>query len=182
MNASALRHEADSDMNLRKLGPLKENVVFCSVAPAGTYRFEPNARYPELPQWAVPTTALKAFRSLLLHAGLDRFRQGLPDWNPLGDIITAGQKVVIKPNWVHHQNGSGQGLESLVTHTSVLEAILHYVVKACPKIIVLGDAPVQGCDFATLMDGARVPEMIERFSRNGIKIEVKDFRRTIHPN
>jgi uncharacterized protein (DUF362 family) len=117
-----------------------------------------------------------------MQAALDQGNQGSPDWNPLSDIIKESQNVVVKPNWVHHENGSGSGLESLVTHTSVLEAILHYVAKTRPKRIVLGDAPIQSCDFKALMTTAAVPEMIGRFSSWGVNIELKDFRRTIRPN
>jgi uncharacterized protein (DUF362 family) len=161
---------------------LKDNRVFCSLVPGKTYGFNAIARYSELPRWANPTASLAAIRSLFLNAGLDHSRRNSPDWNPLADVIAEGQKVVVKPNWVHHENGSGRGLECLVTHTSVLEAILHYVMKARPTSLVIGDAPIQGCDFSKLLDAVGVPEVVERFSRNGFKVGIKDFRRTIHPD
>jgi uncharacterized protein (DUF362 family) len=169
-------------VKLKMPNALQTNWVFCAQAPLATYDFLADCDFPELPKWAMPTTSLRLLRSLLGQAGLDLPHQGSSSWNPLGDIIGSGQKVVVKPNWVHHQNGSGCGLESLVTHTSVLEAVLHYVAQAHPASIVLGDAPVQGCDFPALMTAAGVPEMVERFSRDGVNIELKDFRRTINPN
>jgi len=128
------------------------------------------------------TTALSAFRSLLAQARLDEDHLGTPHWNPLGEIINEGQKVLVKPNWVYHQNASGHGLDCLVTHPSVLEAALHYIVKARPRKIVLGDAPIQGCDFKTLMDRGGFNQMIDRLSTYGINVELKDFRRTIRPD
>src|SRR5215813_9350799 len=124
--------------------------VFCTRAPATSYERYEDVRFPELPDWAQVTAALVALRSLFMHVGLDQSNQGTRDWNPLSTIIHEGQKVLIKPNWVSHQNVSGDGLDCLVTHTSVIDAILHYVAKARPRCIIIGDAPIQGCDFEAL--------------------------------
>jgi uncharacterized protein (DUF362 family) len=158
---------------------LEPHRVFCAKAPAVDYATHPEVRFPELPKWAKATTALMTFRSLLVQAGLDREHLGRDEWNPLGGVISTGARVVIKPNWVHHHNKSGQGLDCLVTHTSVLEAILYYVARAYPASIVIGDAPVQGCDFDRLLAECRVPEMAARFAAHGVPVTVKDFRRTI---
>jgi uncharacterized protein (DUF362 family) len=161
---------------------LKLNFVFCAKATAASYDPCPGIRFPELPVWANVTTALVALRALLVHSGLDHSHLGSPDWNPLGTIIHEGSKVVLKPNWVHHHNFSGHGMDCLVTHTCVIEAILHYVAKAHPERIIVGDAPVQGCDFAALLATCHVPEMIERFIAHNVNVSIKDFRRTIQPN
>ena len=104
--------------------------VFCTKATTASYDVCPDVRFPELPVWAKVTTTLVTFRALLVQAGLDHAHFGSPDWNPFGAIIHAGDKVVVKPNWVHHHNLSGYGMDCLVTHTCVIEAILHYVAKA----------------------------------------------------
>jgi uncharacterized protein (DUF362 family) len=115
-----------------------------------------------------------------MQAGLDYENQGSAFWNPLAAIIRAGDKVVIKPNWVHHRNGSGEGLDCLVTHTSVIEAVLTYVAKTSPKSIMICDAPIQSCDFEALMSCCRVPEMVHRIAgKNKQEVVIKDLRRTI---
>ena len=124
-------------MKLERPNALPTNWVFCAQAPLATYDFQADSDFSELPQWAMPTMSLCVFRSLLMRAGLDRSRQGSSSWNPLSDIIGSGKKVVIKPNWVYHQNASGNGLDCLVTHTSVLEAILHYVAKTRREALCL---------------------------------------------
>ena len=169
-------------MNLNSSEILPVNRVFCAQVPSKTYGTVLDSEFSELPKWARQTTALAALRSLLAASGLDRDHLGSPEWNPLSIFINEDKKVVLKPNWVYHENGSGYGLDCLVTHASVLEAILHYVVKARPRSMVLGDAPIQGCDFTTLMNDSGASEMVDRFSKNGMHIEVKDFRRTIHPD
>jgi uncharacterized protein (DUF362 family) len=161
---------------------LEPHWVFCAKAPAALYDLCPDVRLPELPKWTKVTTALVTLRALLSQAGLDLSNLGSPAWNPLGKIIREGAKVVIKPNWVRHRNLSDHGMDCLVTHTCVIDAILSYVAKTHPEYIVIGDAPVQGCNFEALMAACHVPEMIERFTAHNVNVSVKDFRRTIHPN
>jgi uncharacterized protein (DUF362 family) len=160
---------------------LQPNRVFCAKAAGASYERLPGVRFPELPPWTEATTALVALRSLLAQTGLDRSHLDSPDWNPLGGIIREGTRVLVKPNWVSHHNSSGRGIDCLVTHASVIEAILHYVAIAHPSSVVVGDAPVQGCDFGTLMAACGLPEMIDRFTADGVNVSIKDFRRTIHP-
>lgn len=65
--------------------------------------------------------------------------------------ISPGQRVVLKPNWVHHRNASGAGLDCLITHPSVIDAAIECITETQPKSILIGDAPVQGCDFEALL-------------------------------
>jgi len=158
---------------------LRMNAVFCGKAPARGYTRHPGLHFPELPACTEVTTTLIVLRSLFMQAGLDSENQGSPNWNPLGAVVRAGDKVVIKPNWVHHRNGSGHGLDCLVTHSSVVEAIIHYVAKTSPQSIIVCDAPIQGCDFEALMADRSVPEMMQRITAHQIEAVVKDLRRTI---
>jgi uncharacterized protein (DUF362 family) len=135
--------------------------------------------FPELPDGTEVTTSIIALRSLFMQAGLDPVNQDSVKWNPLADLIRADDKVVIKPNWVYHQNGSGHDLDCLVTHTSVLEAILLYVAKARPRTVIVCDAPIQGCNFEVLMVNRGVREMVKRIATNGPIPVIKDLRRTI---
>lgn len=133
--------------------------------------------HPEL--LGVPNfAALAAVRELFVNARFDADALGTPEWNPLADVIDPGVRVLIKPNWVLHENRSGAGTECLFTHSSVLEAILHYAVKAQPSAIIVGDAPVQGCDFGRLQSISGLNERITRIG-NGIPIDIRDFRRTV---
>ena len=123
-----------------------------------------SAAEPELGNEVARTTALATLRKLMVAAELDAPEIGSPQWNPLSDLIRRGQKVVIKPNWVMHRNSSGCGLDSLVTHTSVLEAIVAYVLKAAPASVM--DHPAA---FHTLV---RLGECAER--RGIVHVEFQD--------
>jgi uncharacterized protein (DUF362 family) len=146
---------------------------------ASAHQYEGLVDQP-LPELAGPgpfgNRVLSAMRALFAGAGLDRARYGRPDWNPLADLIPARARVVVKPNWVTHANAAGAGLDCLVTHTAVLHAILEYVVKTGPASVIVGDAPVQGCDFERLMAATGAREMAASFRSRGIDVEIKDFR------
>jgi uncharacterized protein (DUF362 family) len=134
---------------------------------------------PELPSGSAATVALAAMRDLFSIWGLDPERAGTPEWNPLGALIPPGARVVLKPNWVLHYNQAGAGLDCLVTHPSVIEAALEYVALAQPSEVVIGDAPLQGCDFQALMDACGIDALAGRFRDRGLSVRIADFRRTI---
>ena len=110
---------------------------------------------------------------------LDLDHYGTSSWNPLADLIPAGSRIVLKPNWVFHENQSGAGLECLITHSSIIEAIAKYVSLTKPAQIVIGDAPLQGCDFEQLRRNAGIEGLADRLRKRGLQFSIVDFRRTI---
>ncbi|MBM3275745.1 MAG: DUF362 domain-containing protein [Candidatus Sericytochromatia bacterium] len=105
-----------------------------------------------------------------------------PD-NPFQGWVGRGGSVLLKPNWVLHANPNGHDIESLVTHSSLLFHIADFAAIAMQGegILVIGDAPLQGCKFETLMARARVPEMIEALKSRHPKLQVhvEDWRLTL---
>ena len=158
---------------------LKASHVFVAQSEVANYAQSAGDSPVELPRHTPLTTALHLLRNLFQDAGLDSARYGTREWNPLGEVIDAGAKVVLKPNWVLDKNKlPGGAMECLVTHTSVIEAVLHYVVKAQPKSIVVGDAPLQSCSFDNLRLNCGLDEMVARFNRLGYDTQIRDFRLT----
>lgn len=142
--------------------------------------YHPGVSYPEYagPVSAEPNGVYDSVRNTLRDLGLDAARFGTPDWNPIGDLVEPGARIVIKPNLVLHANEGSGGTDCLVTHASVLRPIIDYALKAKPASLVIGDAPVQVCDFAELMKQGFV-ELFDYIRSTGADIRVKDFRRTI---
>jgi len=134
---------------------------------------------PELPGGVAGTVAAAALRNLFFTWGLDRERYATPLWNPLGGLIPPGSRITLKPNWVNHHNQSGAGLDCLITDASVMEAVLHYVALTRPAAVVLGDAPIMGCDLEELLRSCGIPAMVERFRSRGVPLVICDFRRTV---
>ena len=102
-------------------------------------------------------------------------------WNPLSVYINPGDKVVVKPNLVLHKNyckKNPDNTDCVYTQPSVINAVLYYVVKALDGKgkIVLGDAPVQECDFDKLIKESGLDLIVEKYKNQGIDIELKDFR------
>lgn len=137
---------------------------------------------PELGPEARGSQALVALRRLLADAGLDRENYGNSRWNPLGYCLGPGKRFVIKPNWVHHQNASGLGLDCLITHSSVIESVVEYVALSKPERIVVGDAPIQSCDFERLLRLSGLDEVFKRLQGRGIPVEYRDFRLSTMPD
>jgi uncharacterized protein (DUF362 family) len=150
--------------------------VWLAAAPASDYRRVAET-FPELPGFE-PTSSAVALRALFAEAGLDSARYGTAAWNPLSAMVEPGLNVVVKPNWVlhHNQHSSSAGWECLVTHPSVLDVLCRYILKARPGRLTIGDAPVQGCDFAQMMAVTGTAETLARLPAGDTRIEVKDFR------
>jgi len=96
-----------------------------------------------------------------------------------GNLIEPGARVLIKPNFVlHHNQGTG-GMEPMVTHQSIVKAVVRAVLQTDAAAVIVGDAPIQTCDFSALLKatglGPWAADLIKADSRfKG----VKDFRRT----
>ena len=51
-----------------------------------------------------PNPVYEMVEAVFRGLGLDRGRQGSPEWNPLGDLIQPGDRVLVKPNFVTSKN------------------------------------------------------------------------------
>jgi hypothetical protein len=118
----------------------------------------------------------EALGRLLESSGLAPEPVGSASWNPLGAFVEAGDRVLVKPNWVSHQNRSGAGSECLVTHTSVLRAVLRLLQKARPSAVIVGDAPLQGCDFKALSREGGLERLRDEFGEAFPTLDIRDFR------
>ena len=150
--------------------------------PVSSAPYSPDEAFPEFPALAVgrvPNPVFALVRNALRNLGLDAARFGTPEWNPIGELVKPCGKIVVKPNWVMHKNWGAGGMDCMITHPSVLRAILEYVFLAQPAQVVLGDAPLQGCDIEKLLEHGNLPAVVAEFHDRGLPLVVKDFRRTI---
>lgn len=88
---------------------------------------------------------------------------GLNSDNPFSDYVKPGATVLIKPNWVRDRNPLGYNLDSLVSHSALIERLIDFLMAAMvgEGIVVIGDAPLQDCDFKNLMRRIRMAEIIQ---------------------
>jgi uncharacterized protein (DUF362 family) len=73
-----------------------------------------------------------------------------------GNIITEGSRVVIKPNFVLHANQGKGGILPLITHPALVVAAVEEALKAHPSEVLVGDAPIQSCNFDELLRTTRL--------------------------
>jgi uncharacterized protein (DUF362 family) len=98
---------------------------------------------------------------------------------PFGGIIADGARVVIKPNLVLHQNEGPGGVDCLVTHASLIRAAAEAALRTGASEVLVGDAPIQGCDFDALMETTGLRAWAhEQSARDARFTGVHDFRRT----
>jgi uncharacterized protein (DUF362 family) len=148
--------------------------------------FDPPGPYPEYPhasrRFDTSNAVYPMVREALRLLGMDEPNYGRPTWNPLRELVSRGQRVLIKPNFVLHFNAGGGPLEAVTTHPSVLRAVVDYVLIAlCGEgEIIIGDAPQMNCDLATLyrasgMDGL-IAFLRENCPARGVSFRALDFR------
>ncbi len=144
--------------------------------------FNPPENYPEYPFSGIDqdNAVYKAFRDILIMLELDKKHFDTKQWNPLGEFISPGDKVVIKPNFVRERNLMGADVFSIITHPSVIRAIVDYVFIALEKkgTIVIADAPQCDCDFEKLLRVTKLESIQQLYTQiYDYKIEIRDLRK-----
>jgi uncharacterized protein (DUF362 family) len=168
---------------------LLKNIVAVYRAAEGAYPssppYHPSEQYPEYPfrrLSAKPNFAYEAVRGALRLAGLDAERFGTASWNPLADIISAGDMVVIKPNMVRDFHEEVQsGTEALITHASVVRAVVDYVYLALGKKgrVVIADSPQNDADWDGLWRAFRFDSLLASYKELApeFEIDIYDVRK-----
>ena len=148
--------------------------------------FSPDFDVPELAtlyggplQMGSANPVFRAVRSALASLGLDRDRVGKSNWNPLGDLVQPGGRVVLKPNLIRHFNPGEGSVESVVTHGAYLRVVADYAWLAVGRegSVVIAEAPQQDCKWAIVSKYAGIDRLVDHFSEIGLTLEVVDIRR-----
>ena len=111
--------------------------------------------------------------------GLDREHAGTAAWNPLGGLVRPGDTVFLKPNMIAHRHILRDEWDSLITHGSVIRAVVDYVHLALKGEgrIWLGDAPQTDSHWDELMARMGLAALREWYrTKHGFDIEVVDLR------
>lgn len=145
--------------------------------------FSPGEHYNEYPlrdegtHGANPCYA--AMRRFFALAGFDAQNFGSAQWNPLGELIRPGDTVAIKPNLVLHYNHTGGPLECVVTHASLIRAMVDYVLIALrgSGAVIIGDAPLQSANFEQVCTLSGLKDVLAFYQRYApVSVELIDFR------
>ena len=132
--------------------------------------FDPPEAYPELGAGEALDSSNHVYpmvREALRLLGMDAGRFGSTEWNPLGELISPGNTVVIKPNLCKHEHHLGeQGVIASITHGSVIRPIIDYcriALQGNGKIIIC-DTPFEHTDFAKVIKISGIGQMIEHLN------------------
>lgn len=147
-----------------------------------TYWFRPSEAFPELEDscnFSEKNDVYAAVRKAFYMMDMDAEHYGQKEWNPLGEVISPGDTVLIKPNMVMDYNRSGEGTDCLYTNPQVVAPVIDYVLIALRgkgKLIV-GDAPMQECRFQKLVSESGYSELIDYYKNiRKTDIKLEDFR------
>lgn len=144
--------------------------------------FNPDKKYPEYPfdNLNEKNQIYDAVRNLFLNMGLDKENYNTKYWNPLGKIINSEDNVLIKPNLVKEYDPLKSDNDALITHGSIIRAIIDFVHIALngSGSITIGDAPIQSANFDLLMETSGINKIKDFYNKNSdLKINLIDFRK-----
>lgn len=158
------------------VGILEENSIFYPE------NYSPSERYPEYQFDDIsssPNPVYNLVREGFYRLGFDVENYNTSKWNPLSHIIRKGDRVLIKPNMVMDKNYNlSSGLECLITHPSVIRAVVDYVLLALDGTgkVIIADSPVQDCNFQALIKKGGHESLLDYYHSAGIDIELVDLR------
>ncbi len=90
-----------------------------------------------------------------------------------------GKRVLIKPNWVRHSKNITDEV-CLRTNDKFVLAALKVMFEMGPAKVIIGDAPIQGCNWDRIISGSLTNEINNLSADYNIPVLVKDFRRRIY--
>ena len=105
----------------------------------------------------------------IYHAGKELFKD---------DYIIRNKKILLKPNWVKHDNKDFDEI-CLRTHDSFVLAVLELVLQKTPLQVVIGDAPIQGAIWDKIVTKQLLGKISQLSQKYNIPVKVVDFRRRV---
>jgi len=131
--------------------------------------------YPEFPYDDKEHSMARACRRLFSQWAED------PD-NPFEQWLQPGNTVVLKPNWVMHTEPENPNAPALLTSTALIRHVIDCAARGLKNQgrIVVGDAPLQSCDFERMVRFTRIAELMEllRGQYPDIEFIYEDWRLT----
>jgi len=154
------------ELRMKELEPLMLSDPRVAIAPTAERGYAEDS--------AADAEMLKALASA--SAALDWAEQTR---GPFAKVIPRGARVLIKPNFVMHENHGTGGIEPLITHPSIVRATAKAALEAGASQVLIGDAPVQGCDFEQLLNVTGLARWADDLMKAEPRFKgIQDFRRT----
>jgi uncharacterized protein (DUF362 family) len=144
--------------------------------------FHPEKPYPEykFAKTGEANGVYDSVRQLFQLLKLDAARFGTAEWNPLGEIVRPGDKVVLKPNLIWHAHRYRHDeWEQVVTHGSIVRAVADYVLLALKGRgeIWIADGPQLDADWKQILSRTGVGSVCDWLNSQGrVPVRLLDLR------
>ncbi len=170
----------------RALSDLRSNLASVWMGPSrypGESPYHPAEKYPEYPFAEVvetPNAAYEGIRESFRLLGLDAGNYGTRAWNPLSDLVRPGDNVLIKPNFIRQGHlDRTEEWEQVITHPSVIRAVLDYVYIALGGHgrVTIADGPQTDSDFTEICRRTALEPVAAFFRERGLEVSIVDLRR-----
>lgn len=142
----------------------------------------PGSAYAWVAPFDPPHPVYAMVEAVFAALGLDAARRGTPEWNPLGDVIAPGDRVIVKPTLATTRRGvdalSPEQLARGSTHGSVLRPILDYALRAAgPRgSVTIAAAPAGACDFEATTNALGYGALRAWYAGRGQTVNLLDLR------
>lgn len=89
------------------------------------------------------------------------------------------KKIIIKPNWVKHQEHLEFPITSLVTDSRLIEAVIDACIAKYPSVeeITVGDVPLQTCNWEMLAEQIGLDHLSQKYAGKQPLVRFYDLRR-----
>lgn len=94
------------------------------------------------------------------------------------DVIMPGDKVLIKPNWVQESHNRNESWEQMITHPTLITAVLKHVLEklAGSGSVVIADSPMTPANFEKILAHMPIKKWKAMCSQASIKFSIIDMR------
>jgi uncharacterized protein (DUF362 family) len=139
-------------------------------------------QYPEYPfqnQLDAQNDVYDSVRRLFRSLKLDQGNYATPYWNPLRSVVKKGDTVLVKPNMIAHSHLYSDSWKHVITHGSVLRAVIDYVYLALKGEgrIIIADAPQTDSKIDLIKKRMGIDDIQELFwKEKKIEVEFVDLR------
>jgi uncharacterized protein (DUF362 family) len=104
---------------------------------------------------------------------------GSDDAGAFARVIPVGARVLVKPNFVLHENHGPWSFDAVITHPSIVRVVVSELLRTGLSEIHVGDAPIQSCNFEHLLHRTGLDSWSEALAAEQPRFTgIHDFRRT----